>query len=316
MARRSVSCAVALFTVLGLSGVAGAGGPREVTAASSQTLPAGHVVQEFTQGGITVRTIGARALSSLQLIALDLGGPHGSLEIGSRPESTSETTGGAPVMTAVDSLTALGVDPVVAQRDFGDFDSPAGAAASSVRLASFQDPALTSPIAPAVTVSSTVPLETRCYSWNGVAGGHIWGQACSSVYVVGANGADWQLQNKYKATAWSDDTSLFPVRINGLRGSISVGSGNTVVDWDPNTTTTVNSCGLMTFGVSAVGNVSLTVQVCPTKIAPFNLTLTSSGANWTGVERDNDPVGVGGWQQVHKPSSATWSWSTSYLVSW
>ena len=150
-----------------------------------------------------------------------------------------------------------------------------------------------------------------------MAGGQIYGQACSSAYVISANGGDWYLQNKFKATAWSNDTGFFfPVRLKKLDGYISWVSGNSVYDWDPSSTEYKNSCGDVTFGIDKVLNVSVTVQLCPNKIIPYDVTGTSSGAQWLGNEVDNDPDGVAGWQEVHSPSNAASTWSTGFSVTW
>ncbi len=321
----AVAVALAVLTVPGAALASGPGAGGGSAPSSTHVLTDGRVIDTFHQDGVEVRTIGPSALSSLAITTTELGsdktGPHGSLSIGSiggtfTKSGLASAEGPKPSpVSAVDQLIALGVDPAIAERDFGDFDRPNGVASSGMTLASYQVPTPNPAATPAITPSSTVPWQTRCYTWNG-SGGHVYGNACSSAYVVSASGTDWYLQNKFKATAWSDDTSLLPLRIKKLNGYISWVSGNSVYDWDPSSTEYRNSCGNVTFGIAKVGSVSVTVQLCPNKIVPYKITSTSSGAEWQGNEVDTDPEGVAGWQAVHSPSGAAATWDTGFYVAW
>lgn len=329
MARRALVALAAGLVLLTVPGPAVADGPAISVGGSGPTstkvLTDGRVIDTFRRGEVEVRTIGAAAVASMPVNVVSLGsdqsGPHGSFSIGSVggsfAKSSVGTAAGSGSTSAVDNLIALGVDPAIARRDFGDFDKPNGVASSDVTLASYKAPPPTPEVAPAVTPSSTVPYQTRCYYWNGVANGTIYGQGCSSVYVISASGGDWYLQNKFKATAWSTDTGFFfPVRLKTLSGDISWVSGNNVYDWDPSGPLYQNSCGNVTFGLAMVGEVSVTVELCPNKIVVNNLNSTSSGAKWVGNEVDNDPEGVAGWQEVHSPASAPATWSTGFSLTW
>lgn len=107
------------------------------TLQEQRTLPDGRIVATFQSKDGTVRTIG-RAGMLVNVNVTDLGsdatGKHGDVQIDfqapgvDKSSSTARESHGA---SAVDSLIALGVDPAVAQRDFGDFDAqaPIGSAA-------------------------------------------------------------------------------------------------------------------------------------------------------------------------------------------
>ena len=320
--RKTLACA-AIAVVLVLPSAADAASPTSSGTPAhtdSKVLPNGRVVDTFRMGGIDIRTVGSRGLGTLNAAATagasDQSGPHGTFSISSDEVTPKLSSAAGHPSTAVQDLIALGVDPAVAQRDFGDWESPSASLTPGVSLASYRvsaDPGL---VTLAVTTSSTVPYDTRCYAWNGVASGHINGTACASEYIISANGGDWWIQDKMKATANSNDTSLFPVRLKTISAYISWVSGNLVTDWDPSSTIYRNNCGNVTFGIAAVGEVSVTVDLCPDKTIPYEVTSTSSGAEWIGNELDTDPDGVAAWQEVHSPANVAASWTPHFLLSW
>jgi hypothetical protein len=159
-----------------------------------------------------------------------------------------------------------------------------------------------------------VPWDTQCADLN-YASGKITGRGCSTIYLTKATGSDFWFETKYKITASSSDTSLFPVRVKGLGWKLTWNHpNNAVTDWEPHTTI---------YGTSGCGEVTLSgvvlmlrINLCPTKLVPWDVTALSSGAKWVGVEKDNDPVGAGGVQQDHNPPAATTTshYSTLYLA--
>lgn len=310
------SSPAAVGSATGIS-VTGNGGFKLV---EQRELGDGRVVATFKSLDGTVSTIGRPGMVvDIQVDSPPVvkgEAPHGSVSMTITSPAIDKSVLGADESrgaSAVESLIALGVDPAVAKRDFGSFDSPTGATAPNVTLASMKVPA--APSQPTPAVSSTVPWETQCANLSYVSG-KITGRGCSTIYLTAANGTDWWFETKYQVTATSSDTSLFPVRVKGLGWKLTWNdSHNNVYLWEPHTTI---------YGTSGCNNVTLSAIVitetwglCPTKEIPWDVAATRSGALWSGVEHDNDPVGVGGVQADENPPAATTtSHFSTYSLSW
>jgi hypothetical protein len=240
--------------------------------------------------------------------------PHGSISITFGTPAVDKRLAGARALRApgaIQSLIELGVDPAVARQEFAAFD-----AGPTARLASSR---ISGPVAaPALDVSSTTPWDTQCANLS-YAGGKITGRGCSTVYLTAASGTDWWFESKMSVTASSSDTGLFPVRVKGLGWKLTWSDArNDVVEWDPvSTKYGTNGCADVSLGGSRAGfTISLKFSLCPTKEIPWDVTQTSSGALWSGTERDNDPVGAAAVQKDHNPPAATTGHYSTFSLSY
>lgn len=262
-------------------------------------LPDGRVVTRYRSKDGTVDTIGRPGTDvtigvSVEAPSVD-GTAHGSIEIAFGSPSMDKRATDLPSRRtpgAVESLIELGVDPAVARREF--------VAAASL------------------TGASATPWDTQCVNLS-YADGKITGRGCATIYLTAANGTDWWFETKMTVTASSSDTSLFPVRVKGLGWKLGwTDPRNQVVEWDPSSTKYgANGCSDVSLGGSRNGfSISLMFSLCPTKEIPWDVTQTSSGALWFGVERDTDPVGAAAVQKDHNPPSATTGHVSTFSLSY
>ncbi len=156
-------------------------------------------------------------------------------------------------------------------------------------------------------MSTTTPYATECYNAS-AASGKISGYGCTTYYLVAANGGDWWFNDKFKFSAHSTDTSLFPVRLKQVAWKVSWGTNNVVYDWDPATTQSVGSCLTLTESASsgtvpAIG-ISISAPICPNSLGLWTLSSRVSGAIWKGAEHDTGYDAAIGVQSVHNPPTA------------
>ncbi len=317
--RRGLVVGAAVLTLLPVATVnagsppigAGISGNSGMAHVSDRVLPNGLVVSTFKSNDGTIKTIGRPGMSvdvAVDGASTDShGNPHLNVQFSFSSQaanaSKNQPASERNTMTAVETLIALGEDPAVAERDFGDFDA-APAALPTAKLASFSvfSPPSNAPVTLA-SPSRTTPWDTQCADFS-YASGKVTGRGCSTIYWASAVGSDYYFESKYKITGSSNDTSLFPVRLRGLGWKLTWNdSHNSVYDWDPHTTVYgTSSCGTVTF--SAVF-LQLSLALCQDKESPWSVTSTSSGALWSGVEQNTDVVGAGGLQDNENPPLAT-----------
>jgi hypothetical protein len=331
--RRSATLLAAVILVAGTVPGAGAASPAAANASvkvsgngnfhleREENLRDGRVVGHFRSPEGTVDTIGRPGMNVTINVtdttsAAEPNKRHGSIEISFQSPDVDKSAPGAAeshAPSAVASLIALGVDPAIAKRDFAAFDSPQPSAkAITATLASVRTPS-TQPT-PTKDVSSTVPWDIQCANLS-YASGKITGRGCSSLYLISASGTDYWFQSKYQITASSSDTSLFPVRVKGLGWRLQWAStNNNVYEWEPHTTTYgTDACNSVWFNAEVIG---ISIALCRVKEIPWSVSQVSSGALWSGTEKDTDPVGAGGVQSNHNPPSASTSHSSTFSLSW
>ena len=200
----------------------------------------GSTVQVFGRSGSTVSFGGARASGRAGSATFSMSSP-----VGAGSKATIAPAG--QLGSAVGALIALGVNPRVALAQFGGLDTLGGATpATDVALASGS---LGRVMSPMVAVSTSVPWDVQCATVS-TENGRVQGYGCSTAYVVWASGTNWYLANKYKFTAQSTSTSLFPLRLMQVGWRLSWATGNVIFDEDPTTARTVGSCATVTVGSS------------------------------------------------------------------
>ncbi len=171
-----------------------------------------------------------------------------------------------------------------------------------------------------------IPWASTCVNIN-VLGGAVQGSGCNNVYKKHVSGGDWYLSNEYWAsaamTAWQGPLGL---HLQGVAFETTWHPGNTIYSVAPTTTQPFGTCMPWTVTASGTNNGitiggSITGQVCPSTLGPWNLRLASSspnsGAIWTGnVQGVANYQGTEGVQLVHSPPSAAASWDDYYLVNY
>jgi hypothetical protein len=139
---------------------------------------------------------------------------------------------------------------------------------------------------------------------------------------VWANGADWFFANKYKLSAQSTSTSLFPLRLRSAAWRLSWAANNSLYDWDPAGSQTIGSCYTVTIGSQgdpAHGGfgISISAPICPDSIGAWGpINATQSGAIWNGQEAGTAFEAAIGTQELHNPANASSSHSSTYSISW
>ena len=298
------------------------------TRASERVLSAGAVIDAFRSADSTITVLG-RPGSSVRVSQVS--DPRSSQTAISVELSTTrpKTVGDAGAYarsgrSAVRDLIALGMDPGDAQREFGDMDTMDPVAASLAgRVASTSAMAPPQRATAAVTVSSTTPYDTQCASVS-YAGGDVTGYGCSTLYLVAASNGDWWFNNKYKfsahATAGNNAACILtglgcPWRIFEAGWSIEWTANNVVYDWDPASAINKSSCSTTTISAGYKGfGISISSTVCPSKLQPWNLSGTRSGAEWVGIEHGTDYEASIGLQALHSPSNAAASYSSPFSL--
>ena len=279
---------------------------------SQNQQPDGLVVATYASSDGTVKTVGHQGMAMdvnvIPAATDEHGNPHASIEVAMRQTSVSTSkmlpASERNTRSAVQTLIDLGVDPAIAKRDFGAFDSPTGAVptASLASFAVFGPSASTGSVGLA-SPSTTVPWDTQCANFS-YASGKVTGRGCSTIYWVGANGSDWHFESKYLITGSSNDTSLFPVRLKALGWKLTWNdSHNNVYWWNPGGTVNgTSACGKVT--LSAVF-LQLQLDLCLDKEIAWGVTGLSSGSEWVGAEVNTDPDSAGGLQDNDNPPAAT-----------
>jgi hypothetical protein len=312
---------------------------------SEVTTSQGTVLATFKSTTATVKTLGqpGSAISFYPdpiTTSTTSSAQHGGLAVQMRQPARPKTTADANAYrdsgrTVVGDLVALGMPRADAEREFGDMETMGGtnpyttaAASADARsgLASASGPNATmtsastrADRADALTVSTTTPYATECYSAS-AASGKISGYGCTTYYLIYQNGGDWWLNDKFKFSAHSTDTSLFPVRLKQVAWKVSWSTNNVIYDWDPASTHSVGSCVSLTMSASSgtapsVG-ISISGSICPNTLGLWTLSSTVSGAIWKGPEQDTDYDASIGVQSVHSPPSAAASYWSNWYLAW
>lgn len=174
--------------------------------------------------------------------------------------------------------------------------------------------------------SDGTPWASTCLDIN-VLGGAVQGSACNNVYKKHVNGGDWYLSNEYWAsaslTSWQGPLGL---HLQGVAFETTWHPGNTIYSVAPTTTQSFGACTPWTVTASGTNNGitiggSVSGQICPSTLGPWNLRLGStypnSGAAWTGnVQGVANYQGSEGVQLVHSPPAVQANWDDYYLISY
>jgi hypothetical protein len=339
--RKSIVAVASIVGLLANTGVAAAAPPASITTSikvevaggfrgvTEKLLPNGRVIDTFKSADATVRVFG-RVGSSVSFFSDPTVKGGGGLSVdmtNNQPkgpkEDQADNTGN---VGAVAALIALGVDPAVALRDFGGLDTMDGSTpASDVALVdqslgqlASTDPSFGRQPAIIPAVSSTVPWDTQCITIDAI-GSRIQGRGCSTIYLIQSNGAgDWHLTSKWKLSAQSTSTSLFPLRLQQVGWALSWAANNLLTDWDPSSTRSIGSCSTVT--VTSLGplfNISVSGDICPNSLGPWGpLTDVRSGSKWQGSEQGTAFEAAIGTQEIHDPANASSSHSSTYFIEY
>ncbi len=309
----SVAATPAATTQITLAGAAGFKPVAEVKLAN------GAVVDTFASADATLKVIGRPGSS----ISVDLtkdattGSTTAAMSMTTtRPKSDADANAYARSgRSAVKDLIALGVPADVAQTQFGDMDTPSGAPPASQAVSSAGYSRATAGASPLVAAAAaTSPYDTQCANLS-YASGKIVGYGCSTLYLAYKNGADWWFDSKYKLSAHSTDTGIFPQRLSKVGWGLQWSSGNVVYDWDPSATERKGSCTTTTYALTVYGmGVTVSGAVCPVQIGPWNMSSTKSGSIWQGIEESLDYEAALGVQADHNPPAARVSYSSPFTL--
>jgi len=174
--------------------------------------------------------------------------------------------------------------------------------------------------------SDGTPWASTCLNIN-VLGGAVQGSACNNVYKKHVNGGDWYLSNEYWASAslssWQGPLGL---HLQGVAFETTWHPGNTIYSVAPTTTQSFGACTPWTVTATGTNNGitiggSVSGQICPSTLGPWNLRLGStypnSGAAWTGnVQGVANYQGSEGVQLVHSPPAVEANWADYYLINY
>lgn len=252
----------------------------------------GHGTQLATfQGTLgTIRVVGLRGGTlSVAVVPPDRTG-HGSIRVGLAGRAPKS---GRPGPSQAQNLADLGLRPAV----------------SSTALP-----------------SDGTPWASTCLNIN-VLGGAVQGSACNNVYKKHVNGGDWYLANEYWAsaslTSWQGPLGL---HLQGVAFETTWHPGNTIYSVAPTTTQSFGACSPWTVTATGTNNGitiggSISGQICPSTLGPWNLRLGStypnSGAIWTGnVQGVANYQGSEGVQLVHSPPAVQANWDDYYLINY
>jgi len=170
------------------------------------------------------------------------------------------------------------------------------------------------------------PWASTCININ-VLGGAVRGSGCNNVYKKHVNGLDWYLSNEYWAsaslTAWQGPLGL---HLQGVAFETTWHPGNTIYSVAPTATQSFGTCTPWTVTASGTNNGitiggSISGQICPSTLGPWNLRLAStypnSGAIWTGnVQGVANYEGVEGVQLVHNPPAIEANWDDYFTINY
>ncbi len=170
------------------------------------------------------------------------------------------------------------------------------------------------------------PWISTCVNIN-VLGGAVQGSGCNNVYKTHVAGQDWHLSNEYWAsaalTAWQGPLGL---HLQGVAFETTWHPGNTIYSVAPTTTQPFGACTPWTVTASGTNNGitaggSISGQICPSTLGPWNLRLGStypnSGAIWTGnVQGVANYQGAEGVQLVHSPPGVMANWDDYYTINY
>ena len=162
---------------------------------------------------------------------------------------------------------------------------------------------------------------TPCASWTNPSG-HVYIRGCDTQYLdIDYGGGDWYMADKSEASGRSNCASDWTCdRMTQLYDKMSYLSGNTIIQWTPNSTTTVGNCNTvslsMTSNQSGIGY-SSSQTICPNSYGPYTVTGTDFGGVWNGKETANNQwEGVDALDEDHSPAGAPAGVSFMVDVSW
>lgn len=320
---RVVSVGAALAMAAAAVAPANAGAPPPLAASMSivgsgtDLVPAGEfrtghggVVDTFRGRLGTVRVAGLPGSTvSIEILPADTRG-HGAIRIGLSTGASKSRRAGP---SQAENLADLGLAPSVAR-------GVQAGARSGVALA------MAAPASAAPAPAGGIPWASTCININ-VLGGAVQGSGCNNVYKKHASGGDWYLSNEYWAsaslTAWQGPLGL---HLQGVAFETTWHPGNTIYSVAPTTTQPFGACTPWTVTASGTNNGitiggSITGQICPSTLGPWNLRLASSypnsGAIWTGnVQGVANYQGAEGVQLVHSPPGVEANWDDYYLINY
>ena len=158
-------------------------------------------------------------------------------------------------------------------------------------------------------------ISSPCASVTG-DGGDAWGRACDVQKMMQDNGGgNWYVGDQ--VTGSGNDTNGRN-SLSGLAADVNYGSGNSIIQWQPNSTVSTGSCTTRGYSLSYnYVNVSTSSTVCPDRMDPDGPSNTRFGGHWSGCDRwGADTEGVNSVDVVWNPSSALSNPGLSVKIWW
>lgn len=231
---------------------------------------------------------------------------------------------GSTISFEVSAPDATGHGSIRVQMGSAALKSQGAVASQAQNLADLGVSAATVAASPAP--GGGTPWASSCVNIS-VLGAAITGSGCNNVYKKYVNGTDWYLANEYWAsaslTAWQGPLGL---HLQGVAFESTWHPGNTIYAVEPMSTQGFGNCANWTVSVSAGENGvtiggSITGQICPSTLGPWNLRLGStypnSGAIWTGnVQGVSNYQATEGVQLVHNPPNVATGWTDYYSINY
>jgi len=159
-----------------------------------------------------------------------------------------------------------------------------------------------------------------CFSYTNPSG-HVYFYGCDTQWLDQTYGYDWYMFDQQQVSGRSDCSQWFWCdRLTQLYNYVSYSAGNGVIQWSPDSTTSVGSCRQQMVGITSPQSglgYSETSTVCPNTFGPYVLNSTQFGAVWNGYEGWNDD-----WESsmaedlVHNPPGYWPSFNYNMNVSW
>jgi hypothetical protein len=271
--------------------------------------------------GITVSVVSAPVQDPLEVTggAGSNGGPIVTVSL-SGDKSVSPDELAAKYESAhrsvVQDAINLGMDPVDAERQFGQGEEPTVAlGGGGGRIPG---------MGAMVVAASPAPVyDSFCASLKSDAG-VVKSYACDERRKDQVVGTDWYVEDAFTDSAVSTDTCLAcwkPDRLTKIYADLHFSSGNSVTKWTPTSTLAEpSSCRDVTISLSSpktgIGY-SETAHVCSDNFGPHNIGSTVFGSTWNGHEPSaNWYEATEGVSIVHSPSGTSAGVSMTISHEW
>jgi hypothetical protein len=266
---------------------------KDVTFVGEEQIPGGDWTASWTVNGETVK-VAAPAGSTV--IVAQTGGRSASALV----RTPAQSKRGTSLKSLATAYAAAGKSVVQDAMAVGYSSAEAQALAGGVRPAFKPGDIISSP----------------CASVTG-DGGDAWGRACDVQKMMQDNGGgNWYVGDQVTGSADNSWNSLYD--ITGLAADVNYGSGNSIIQWQPNSTVSTGSCTTRGYSLNYnYVNVSTSSTICPDRMDPDGPSNTRFGGHWSGCDKwGSDTEGVNSVDVVSDPSNATANPGLGVTIWW